>query len=75
MSKVRSDVLFQLIRSMRTSEKRYFKLQNQKRGENDLKYLKLFEALDKLENFEEEKLLAKNSWIKPTQFSNLKAHL
>lgn len=75
MSKVRSDVLFQLIKSMRTSEKRYFKLQNQKSGESDLKYLKLFEALDKLENFEEEKLLAKNSWIKPTQFSNLKAHL
>lgn len=76
MSKVRSDVLFQLIKSMRTSEKRYFKTQNQ-RGTRDeeLKFMKLFEALDKLDNFEEEKLLSKNNWIKPTQFSNLKAHL
>ena len=75
MSKNRSDVLFQLIKSMRTSEKRYFKTLNQRAGEAGTKYLKLFEALDKLENFEEEKLLARNTWIKPTQFSNLKAHL
>jgi len=71
MSKVRSDHLFVLIKSMRKAEKRYFKVMNT--GES--KYIKLFDALDKLKNFNEEKLLGSNDWILGTQFSNLKAHL
>lgn len=60
---------------MRKSEKRYFKLRSYGQGKDDMKYQMLFDALDRLENFDEEKIIAKNEWINPKQFSNLKAHL
>ncbi len=75
MSKVRSDQLFQLIKSLRKSEKRYFKTQYQQTGRSDLKYVKLFDALDGLEKFEDETQLLNEPWVNPSQFSNLKAHL
>jgi hypothetical protein len=75
MSKERSDYLFQLIKSMRKSEKRYFKIKNNSQQSEDTKYLQLFDAIDKLTNFDENNLIETNSWIIPKQFSNLKAHL
>ena len=42
---------------------------------DDLKYVRLFDAIDQLAAFEDEKLLAKNDWIAPRQLSNLKGHL
>ncbi|MGB3464181.1 MAG: hypothetical protein WBA74_02890, partial [Cyclobacteriaceae bacterium] len=71
MSKVRSDHLYLLIKSMRKAEKRYFKVSNP----GDSKYIRLFNEMDKLQNFDEEYLLINNKWIKSEQFSNLKAHL
>lgn len=71
MSKVRSDHLYMLIKSMRKAEKRYFKVMNS----GEAKYIRLFDAVDKLNDFDEEHLLKHNKWIKSEQFSNLKAHL
>ncbi|MEM9327662.1 MAG: hypothetical protein AAGA85_18485 [Bacteroidota bacterium] len=75
MSKARSDQLFQLIKSLRKSEKRYFKTQCNQSGKSDLKYIKLFDAIDNLKRFEDESQLLDQAWINPAQFSNLKAHL
>ena len=59
---------------MRKSEKRYFKTRFSNTGD-DLKFIRLFDAIDKLEHFEDEKKLLKAEWVNPRQFSNLKAHL
>ncbi len=75
MSKVRSDHLFTLIKTLKKSEKRYFKLRNASTTGADHKYLLLFNEMDNLEDFNEEKILAENDWINPEQFSNLKANL
>lgn len=75
MPKERSDHLFTLIKSLRKSEKRYFKVRNKAQSQDDSKYLMLFDALDKLEEFDEESVIRKNDWINPRQYSNLKAHL
>ena len=75
MSKARSEQLFLLIKSLRKTEKRYFKIQCQQSGKGDLKYVRLFDAIDGLKRFEDESLLLKEPWINPSQFSNLKAHL
>ena len=75
MPKERSDHLFTLIRSMRKNEKRYFKVRNKGQNQDDAKYLMLFDALDKMEAFDEDLIIRQNEWINPRQFSNLKAHL
>lgn len=75
MPKERSDHLFTLIRSMRKNEKRYFKVRNKGQNQDDAKYLMLFDALDKMETFDEDLIIRQNEWINPRQFSNLKAHL
>lgn len=74
MSKSRSDSLFLLVKSMRKSEKRYFKLDSSE-ASGDHKYMKLFDLLDKQQEFDEDRILQTNGWIKKSQFSNLKAHL
>ena len=75
MSKDRSDHLYTLIKSMKKSEKRYFKVRNNSGSKEDSKYLMLFDALSEQEAFNEELIIENNSWINPQQFSNLKAHL
>ncbi|XOV93014.1 MAG: hypothetical protein ACFHWX_22800 [Bacteroidota bacterium] len=75
MPKDHSDHLFLLIKSLSKSEKRYFKLKNGGGDQEDHKYLLLFDAIAKSEEFDEKKLIKNNSWIIPSQFSNLKAHL
>ncbi|MBV6645420.1 MAG: hypothetical protein KI790_08215 [Cyclobacteriaceae bacterium] len=75
MSKIRSGHLFSLIKSMRKSEKRYFKLINGGKDDSSTKYLKLFNEIDRLPDFDEERILKRNQWISRSQFSNLKAHL
>src|ERR1700730_525763 len=71
-----ADSVFQLIKSLEKSEKRNFKLYV-KRNSNtdDLKMTRLFDALDKMNAYDEEQLLKKNKWIKKQQLSNMKAHL
>jgi hypothetical protein len=71
-----TDELFQLIQSLSKSEKRIFKLHVKRiSGSDDLKILALFDALDSMAEYDEEKLLRKNSSIQKQQLSNMKAYL
>lgn len=71
-----ADMLFQLIKSLEKGEKRNFKLfvkRNTPGGE--LKFIQLFDALDKMKDYDEAALLKKNKAISKQQLSNIKAHL
>jgi len=71
-----SDVLFQLIKSLEKSEKRNFKLYIKRNsGSEDLKSIQLFDALDKMDEYDEAQLLKKNKNLLKQQLSNAKAHL
>ena len=71
-----SDTLFQLIRSLEKSEKRHFKLYiKRSSARQDLKIVRLFDALDKLPDYDEKLLLKKLSGVTKTQLYNLKTHL
>ena len=71
-----SDALFQLVHSLQKGEKRNFKLYVQRNSDNeDLKIVQLFDALDKMKEYNEQHLLRKNPSIKKMQLSNIKAHL
>jgi hypothetical protein len=71
-----TDALFQLVKSLEKSEKRNFKLYVKRNSSSeDLKIVKLFDAIDKLDTYNEDQLLKKNRSIKKRQLSNMKAHL
>ena len=71
-----TDTLFQLVRSLEKAEKRHFKLYiKRSSGNEDLKIVELFDALDKLEEYDEVILLKKLKSIKKPQLSNVKVHL
>src|ERR1700712_1376179 len=71
-----TDALFQLVKSLEKSEKRNFKLYvSRNSGGEDLKVVQLFDAIDKMEVYDEELLLKKTPAIKKQQLSNSKAHL
>ena len=71
-----SDTLFQLIHSLEKSEKRHFKLYIKRSStKEDLKIVQLFDALDKLHDYDEKALLKKLPGIEKPQLSNLKTHL
>jgi sulfur relay (sulfurtransferase) DsrF/TusC family protein len=68
--------LFQLVQSLERSEKRNFKLyMTRNSASGDLKVVQLFDALEKMKQYDEEQLLVKNPSIQKQQLSNLKAHL
>ncbi|MFN5936948.1 MAG: hypothetical protein ACK43L_02740 [Sphingobacteriales bacterium] len=70
------DELFQLIKTLEKAEKRNFKLfVRRNSATDDLKIIQLFDALDKMEGYDEEALLKRNPELKKQQLSNLKAHL
>lgn len=76
MSNRFSDSLFQLVQSLEKSEKRNFKLYiKRSSGNEDLKIIELFDALDKLKEYDESLLLKKLPSIKKPQLSNIKVHL
>jgi tetratricopeptide (TPR) repeat protein len=76
MSKIKSDELFQLIKTLDKGEKRNFKLYMGKHaGSEDMKIVRLFDALERLEFYDEDAILKKNPSIQKKQLSNLKAHL
>jgi len=76
MSKEKIDPLFGLIKSLKKSEKRYFKLFAAREGEGkDKKFIRLFDFLDRQNEFNETAILEADKSIKPRQLSNLKAHL
>ncbi len=71
-----TDAIFQLIKSLEKSEKRNFKLFVRRNSATEnLKIIQLFDALDKMKEYNETQLLRKNKGIKKQQLSNLKAHL
>jgi hypothetical protein len=71
-----ADVLFQLVRSLEKSEKRHFKLYiKRSSAKEDLKIIQLFDALDKLPEYDEKLLLKKLPFVTKPQLSNLKTHL
>ena len=71
-----TDALFQLIFSLEKSEKRNFRLYVTRNTDSeDLKILQLFDALDKMSDYDEEALFRKNPGIRKQQLSNIKAAL
>lgn len=70
------DELFQLIKTLEKAEKRNFKLfMRRNAASEEMKIIQLFDALDKMEHYDEELLLRKHKEIRKLQLSNLKAHL
>lgn len=71
-----TDSLFQLIKSLEKSEKRNFKLYVKRNTDTeDLKIIQLFDALDKMNDYDEAQLLKRAKGIRKQQLSNIKAHL
>src|SRR5690349_8972147 len=71
-----TDALFQLVKSLEKSEKRNFKLYVKRNSSSDdLKIIQLFDALEKMNEYDEAALLRKYKSIKKQQLSNLKASL
>lgn len=76
MSRVRSRNLYELIKSLTKSEKRYFKVQISGSGNgDDKKIIQLFDEINNQDEFDEEKILERNMGFKKEQLSNLKAYL
>ncbi len=76
MPKRLTDELFQLIKSLGKAEKRNFKLYVQRNAASpDMKTIQLFDAMDKLDDYDEDLLLKRNPDIKKQQLSNLKSHV
>jgi hypothetical protein len=76
MSNRFTDALFQLVHSLEKSEKRHFKLYIKRSSNNeDLKIIRLFDALDKLPEYDEKLLLKKLPGIQKPQLANIKTHL
>ena len=76
MSNKTADPLYQLIHSLRKSEKRNFKLYVQRNSaNNDLKIVQLFDIIDKSTDYDEELIITRAPTIKKQQLSNMKAHL
>lgn len=71
-----SDPVFQLIKSLTSSEKRHFRLSTNRQGAaEDLKFLQLFDALAKQDTYDDDKILLEVPSIKRVQLANLKANL
>ena len=71
-----TDALFQLVKSLEKSEKRNFKLYVKRNSSSEnLKTIQLFDALDKMTDYDEPLLLKKNKAITKQQLSNIKAQL
>ncbi|MEP6711866.1 MAG: hypothetical protein ABJA37_05610 [Ferruginibacter sp.] len=70
------DILFQLVHSLEKAEKRNFKLYIKRNSAiQDLKIIELFDAMDKLNQYDEALLLKKLKSIQKPQLANTKAHL
>lgn len=70
------DQLFTLVKSLNKSEKRNFKLYaNRFQSGTDTKFIQLFDAMDKLQEYDEEALLKKLKSVKKRHLPNLKRHL
>lgn len=71
-----TDPLLQLIHSLEKAEKRNFKLFiKRSSAKEDLKIIRLFDAMDRLPYYDEKILLKKIPTVQKPQLANLKAHL
>lgn len=71
-----SDALFQLIKSLEKAEKRHFKIYIKRSSANEeLKVIQLFDALDKMQEYDEKVLFKKMSGLNKSKLANLKSHL
>ena len=71
-----TDQLFRLVKSLTKAEKRNFTLYSKRiQGTDTLKFLKLFELLDKQVSLDEAAITKKLKGIDKSQLSNLKRHL
>ncbi|MEJ2257087.1 MAG: hypothetical protein P8X98_08775 [Woeseiaceae bacterium] len=75
MPRSKSNALFELIHSLKPAEKRYFTLWASRNGTSDKKFLQLFDAMCKQDNYDESALLEEIPEISERQISNMKAHL
>ncbi len=71
-----TDHIFNLVKSLTKAEKRNFKLYVNRSNKNiDLRFLQLFDILDKQKVYNEEKIFKKFKTLNKSQLSNLKRHL
>ncbi len=71
-----TDALFQLVKSLEKGEKRNFKLYARRNtATEELKTVQLFDALDKMTEYDEKLLFKKAKGLKKQQLSNIKAAL
>ncbi|ATL49486.1 hypothetical protein COR50_21180 [Chitinophaga caeni] len=76
MPNSQNDALFILIKTLTKAEKRNFQLAfNKNNSKEDVLFIQLFNAMDRLNTYDEEQLLKKTPGIKKQQLSNVKAHL
>lgn len=76
MARQQTEHLFQLIKSLSKAEKRNFKLYaTRSRSKDEIKFIQLFDVLDKLPTYQEAVIFQKIADIKKSQLSNIKAHL
>ena len=76
VSTAQDDQLITLIKSLSKSEKRNFKLYvNRIQSNNDVKFVQLFDVLDKMPTYDDAIVLKKIAGIKKSQLPNLKRHL
>ena len=76
MANVKSDQLFNLIKALSKSEKRFFKLYVSRLGDiADKKFIILFDAIEKQNEYDEAKILHREKTLSPSQLPNLKSHL
>lgn len=76
MSNRSPDILFQLIKSLEKAEKRHFKLYiKRSSAKEDLKIVRLFDAVDHSDTYDEKILLKKLPGTEKRQLYNLKTHL
>lgn len=75
MSIIKQDIVFDLIKSLNKAEKRNFKLYaNRSSSASDVKFVALFDAIESLSEYDEDKILKKCT-VKKEQLPNMKAHL
>ncbi|MEL6867784.1 MAG: hypothetical protein AAFP19_25385 [Bacteroidota bacterium] len=76
MPSAQTDALFVLIKSLTKAEKRSFKLYaNRNQNSGDLKFIQLFDVLDKMATYDDALIAEKMNKLKGTRLSNLKRHL
>ncbi|MBT8220267.1 MAG: hypothetical protein KJP00_10595 [Bacteroidia bacterium] len=76
MPKTKENNLYRLIKSLSKGEKRNFKVFSTRfESSENAKFIQLFDAIDKMKEYDEESIFQKYPDIKRTQLANLKRHL